>query len=277
MKKSSYLVAGFAVVVLIGAAGYLWRQQQAPGPAPSALPPIAAWSPPASVPTASAASEPAIKHSIEARADNQQLAAPLDAEGALTELFGRKTVLSVFQTQDFARRFVATIDNLGRTHASVAMWPVNPTAGRLVVEKKNGAEVIGADNGLRYTAFVLLVEAVDLRKAVATYGRLYPQLQQAYEDLGFPKRYFNDRLVEVIDLLLATPDLDQPLKVRLPQINGPLQPERPWVLYEFDEPALQSLAAGQKILLRLGPVNERRLKGKLIEIRRLVTAVTLPR
>jgi hypothetical protein len=198
-------------------------------------------------------------------------------EAALAELFGRKTVLSMFQTQDFARRFVATVDNLGRSHAPVAVWPVNPTAGRLVVEKKDGGDVIGSDNGLRYTPFVLLVETVDLRKAVAVYARLYPLLQKAYEDIGFPKRYFNDRLVEVIDLLLATPDISEPLKVRLPQINGPVQPERPWVLYEFEDSALQSLSAGQKILLRMGPVNERRMKGKLAEIRQLVTAGSLPR
>jgi len=226
---------------------------------------------------ASTASEPVIKHPIEAPADISQPTVPLDAETALTDLFGRKTVLSMFQTQDFARRFVATVDNLGRTHAPVAVWPVNPTPGPLVVERKDGAEVIGADNGLRYTAFVLLVESVDMRKAAATYARLYPQLQKAYEDLGFPRRYFNDRLVDVIDLLLSTPDLDQPPQVRLPQINGPLRPERPWVLYEFEEPSLRSLAAGQKILLRMGPVNERRMKGKLLEIRRLVTAGTLPR
>jgi hypothetical protein len=169
------------------------------------------------------------------------------------------------------------VDNLGRSHAPVAVWPVNPTAGRLVVEKKDGGDVIGSDNGLRYTPFVLLVETVDLRKAVAVYARLYPLLQKAYEDIGFPKRYFNDRLVEVIDLLLATPDISEPLKVRLPQINGPVQPERPWVLYEFEDSALQSLSAGQKILLRMGPVNERRMKGKLAEIRELVTAGSLPR
>lgn len=277
MKQSSYLVAGVAVVVLIGAAGFLWRQQQAPAPTPAALPLVATVAPPVPAPTASPASEPAIKHPIDTPADTPQSAAPLDVEGALTDLFGRKTVLSMFQTQDFARRLVATVDNLGRSHAPLAVRPVNPIPGRLVVEKKDGAEVIGADNGLRYTAFVLLVETVDLRRAVATYTRLYPQLQQAYEDLGFPKRYFNDRLVEVIDLLLATPDLNQSPKIHLPQINGPLQPARPWVMYEFDEPALQTLTAGQRVLLRMGTINERRMKGKLMEIRRLVTAGTLPR
>jgi hypothetical protein len=56
-----------------------------------------------------------------------------------------------------------------------------------------------------------------------------------------------------------------------------VRPERPWVLYEFDDPALQALSAGQKMLLRMGPVNERRMKTKLAEIRRLVTADAPPR
>jgi len=275
LNKSSVLVAGI-VLLAIGTAGYLWRQQHLA--APEALPaPAVAAAPTVVPPAASSASEPGIQYPIDAPVDNPQAATPLDVETALADLFGRKTVLSMFQTQDFARRFVATVDNLGRSHAPVAVWPVNPTAGRLVVEKKDSGEVIGADNGLRYTPFVLLVEAVDLPKAVATYARLYPLFQQAYEDIGFPKRYFNDRLVAVIDQLLATPDVNEPLKIRLPQINGPLQPERPWVLYEFEDPALQSLSAGQKILLRMGPVNERRMKVKLMELRRLVTVSSMPR
>ena len=81
----------------------------------------------------------------------------------------------------------------------------------------------------------------------------------------------------MIDLLLATPEPSGPLRVRLPEIKGPLQPERPWVLYEFDDTALQALSSGQKTLLRMGPVNQRRLKAKLIELRRLVTAGAVPR
>ena len=74
----------------------------------------------------------------------------------------------------------------------------------------------------------------------------------------------------MIDLLLATPDLDALPRVHLPTVNGPIQPQRPWVTYQFDDPALESLPAGQKILLRMGPVNERRMKAKLAEIRALL-------
>ena len=207
----------------------------------------------------------------------QEAAAPstkaFDLQTALEDLFGLKTVQSMFRLDDFPRRLAATIDNLGRSHASATLWPVNPASGRFTVEERDGATFIGADNGLRYTPYVLLLETVDLRQAVGIYARIYPSLQQAYEDLGYPRGYLNDRLVEVIDQLLATPEIDAPIEVRLPPIEGPVRPERPWVLYEFVDPNLQSLASGQKALLRMGSVNERRIKARLAEIRRLVTAV----
>ena len=65
-----------------------------------------------------------------------------------------------------------------------------------------------------------------------------------------------DRVVEVIDHLLVTPEIEEPLRL--------IQPR---VLYEFADPKLQKLSGGQKILLRMGPANLRKLKAKLREIR----------
>ena len=80
---------------------------------------------------------------------------------------------------------------------------------------------------------------------------------------GFPGKYFNDRLMEAIDDLLATPELDAPAKLL-----------RPRVLYEFADPDLETRSAGQKILLRMGPENAARLKAKLWEIRRELLAAS---
>jgi hypothetical protein len=279
MKTMTYGFAAMVALALAGAGAWWWWQGRVAPPAaiaPAAPEPAAAASAPAlTAPVDAGAS--AVRHPIDVPAAAAPQAAPLDLEAALAALFGRKAVLSMFQLQDFPRRFVATVDNLGRTHAPASVWPINPAGGRFIVERQGDAEVISADNGLRYTPDVLLLEAVDLRQAVALYARLYPQLQQAYEDIGYPNRYFNDRLVDVIDQLLATPEVSGPLKVHLPEIKGPVRPERPWVLYEFDDPALQALSSGQKTLLRMGPVNQRRIKAKLAEIRRLVTAGSVPR
>jgi hypothetical protein len=137
--------------------------------------------------------------------------------------------------------------------------------------------VIGTGNAARYEPFVRLIEEVDLRRLAAAYVQLYPSLQRAYEELGYPKRYFNDRLVDVIDLLLATPEPASAAKVHLPTLNGPVQPQRPWVLYEFDDPQLEALTAGQKILVRMGLRNERRVKARLAELRGLIAATATRR
>lgn len=282
MTKNPIIIAAVAIGAIV-AAVLFWRYWQGatPQPAPAqtqAPSPVAALpaSPPASQP-ASAPAGPA--HPIEAvaLAASAPGAGPLNVEDALIDLLGRKEVLSTLQVDDFPRRFAATVDNLGRSSATSRLWPVNPTPGRFTVGARGDVKTISPDNGQRYTPFVLLVESIDMQRAVATYVRLYPLIQRAYEDIGFPGHYFNDRLVEVIDVLLATPEIETPLKVVLPTISGPVLPERPWVLYEFEAPELRSLTAGQKILLRMGPVNERRLKARLAEIRSLVTKAPVAR
>lgn len=272
-------LAGGALLSCAALAGALWWWlRQAEEAAPAAPTPVAqapAAPEPAPQPAA-AASTPAIQYPIEVPAE-AAAATPPTIESALVDLFGRKVVLSTFQLGDFPRRLVATVDNLGRSTAPSQLWPVNPTSGRFAVDEGVQGDTVSADNGLRYTPFVLLVETVDMSRVVAVYKQFYPLFQRAYQDLGFPNAYFNDRLVEVIDELLATPEIEGPIRVVLPQIKGPLRPERPWVLYEFEDPALQALSSGQKILLRMGPVNQRRMKAKLAEIRRLVSASPAPR
>jgi hypothetical protein len=266
--RSAYAIGGVAALAVLVAAFYLWRRDIASVPA-AVTPPSIELAPPTS---AASMPEPQVHYPIDTKTAATPSAKAFDLQTALEDLFGLKTVESMFRLDDFPRRLAATIDNLGRSHASATLWPINPASGRFTVEERDGATFIGADNGLRYTPYVLLLETVDLRQAVSIYARIYPTLQHAYEDLGYPKGYLNDRLVQVIDLLLATPEIDAPIQVRLPSIEGPLRPQRPWLLYEFVDPNLQSLASGQKALLRTGSVNERRIKARLAEIRRLVTA-----
>jgi hypothetical protein len=43
-------------------------------------------------------------------------------------------------------------------------------------------------------------------------------------------------------------------------------------MYQFADPALEGLPAGQKILIRMGPENASIIKAKLAELRAIVTA-----
>lgn len=192
----------------------------------------------------------------------------------LSSLLNRRQLLAYVQLDGFLRRAVATVDNLPRAQAPSAAWPFNPTPQRFITRadtpgSANGS-TIAPSNSQRYAPWVAMVESVDSARAVALYRRLYPLFQQTYVELGFPNGYFNDRLVQVLDHLIATPVHSEPLRVTLVEVKGTTPSLRPWVRYEFVEPALQGLSSGQKMLLRMGPENHTRLIGKLKDIRQRV-------
>ena len=174
-------------------------------------------------------------------------------------MFGREAYARFFVPEGLVRRFVATIDNLPRKTAAVRLMPVKPVPGTFVVSGNEKGIEIGAGNALRYRPYVLAMEAVEAKRLVAAYVRLYPLFQTAYQELGYPNGYFNDRLVHAIDDLLAAPDIAAPRLVQ------------PKVLYEFADADLEQRSAGQKMMLRMGTGNAARVKDKLRAIRRELT------
>lgn len=267
------IAAGVVLAAAVAAGGwYAWSRYGSTPEKPASVPPAAASvaqpapevaptpEPPALVPAAA-------EHPVEAE----------DIASALTRMLGRDAVLKFLDTTDFPRRFVATLDSLGREHAPQSVWPVQPTPGRFVTAGEGDATTVAAENGLRYAPFVAFVGSVDAAQAVDLYQRMYPVLERAYRDLGFPDRPLNARVFEVIDLLLATPEPTQPPKVTLTEVKGPIAAPRPWTRYEYDDPSYQRLAAGQKMLLRMGPDNRKVLKAKLRQLRQeLLRVSTVP-
>jgi hypothetical protein len=256
------------VILVLGGIGgviYWWKTKQVPPPPPPA--PIAQPVKPVVPPPPPPDAAPAIAHPIERETQ------PLPSLGesdeyirkALIELLGKKGVLAFLNLDGVVRRFVATVDNLANEHAPLAMWPVNPTPGSFTTENRADATVIAARNEARYAAFIRFAEGADTRRLVALYRRLYPLFQQTYEELGYPGKYFNDRVVEVIDHLLDTPQVPQPIKVKLVELPGGKKSTRP--LYQYEDPALERRSAGQKIMLRMGPQHAAVLRAKLREIR----------
>jgi hypothetical protein len=247
------------VALLALAAGggyYLWRMRELP-----TLPP--APEPAATAPAPKVQAEPRIEHPIDSAPASPPLPALADSDpalgSALAGIFGKAPFEQFFVPETIVRHLVATIDNLPRKQVASRLIPVKPVPGPMRTTGQDATLAIAADNAARYSPYVQLVNLVDSKKLVAVYVQYYPLFQQSYAELGYPSRYFNDRVFEVIDHLLLTPD-----------IAGPIALTQPKVLYEFADPQLQELSAGQKILVRIGPENEARVKVKLREIRKLL-------
>ena len=260
MKK---VMAWAVALLLLGAAilaVYIWMQGPTYRPAFRQNLPV-----PADVPPPAAAKpEPAIKYPLPEQQEQTEKSDALPPLGssdslalaALGEVFGKSAARQFFQPQEVIRRIVATVDNLPRKVVSAQLMPTKPPADTLRIERKGNRLILSEDNFERYRPFVLLAEKMDAKTFMAVYMRFYPLFQQAYRDLGYPKGYFNDRLVEVIDHLLQAPEAE-----------GPIMLAQPHVFYKFADPELESLSAGHKLMLRIGGDNAARVRKKLREIR----------
>ena len=261
----------FVAIALIAAAlgGYFLLQRDAEPPpvtqaiAPPPPPPAAPLAPPPpAVAVAPPEPEPAIVHPLEPEPAAPALLEPEKADAALVTALSKflsRKLLALVIPDELIRRIVATVDNLPRQHLPASLVPIKRVPGAFVTSGSGETLAIAAGNSKRYTAYVELIAAVDSAKLVKLYREFYPLFQRAYVQMGYPKAYFNDRLVEAIDDLLAAPNLASGTRLTQPK-----------VLYEFADADLQSRSAGQKIMMRIGADNAAPIKAKLDEIRRLV-------
>lgn len=257
-------ITGAIVVVIVVALAAWWYFSHVPsvdftrhGPAPSA-------------PAAASTAPLPIDHPI---ADAQTNPAPAStaplpplmgsdsaAADALAAIPGARGLASLLITRGLIPHIVATVDALPRHTIGNSILPLTPPAGAFAVDNSSGTPTLGAADYARYDPYMQIVNAVDSRTLVTWYVHWYPLFQQAYRQLGYPQGYFNDRLLQAINDMLAAPNAQPPVQL-VAAANG---------RYAFADPTWESLSVGQKLMLRVGPDNERILKQKLRSIQTLL-------
>jgi hypothetical protein len=258
MNENFRWIAAAVVFVGLAVGAVIYRIRQ-PTPVPAAAPTTAT---PAK---AAIPAEPAIRHPLPATEAKEPLP-PLDQSdspvlNALAELMGNESVDRFVIPKELVPHIVVTIDNLPTEKVAERLRPLKSTPGQFEITGTEEAPVLDPSNFERYKPMVELIRSTDTQDLMAIYTRYYPLFQEAYESLGHPPQYFNDRVVEVIDHLLETPDL-----------KGPIALARPGVQYEYADPSLESRSAGQKLLMRMGSDNARIIKDKLRELRSAIAA-----
>lgn len=254
-------IAALAVLLALGsAAAWHWWPRIAPAPTPPppvVAPPAPEPEPPAQIANPMpAASDAAAAPALPALAQSDQ---PFHA--SLLQLNGAQSAAALLVPENLIRHLVATVDNLPRHRLSVEVRPLRATAGSFKATGDELHATLDEDNANRYQLAATLLRQIDMSAVAHLYQSYYALFQRAYEDLGYPHGYFNDRLVAVIDHLLATPEL-----------SGPVQLVRPKVFWEYADPELEARSAGQKFLLRIGNANATLVREKLRALRAQIAA-----
>jgi len=188
----------------------------------------------------------------------------------MSGLIGEAPVQQYMAHENVIPRLVATVDALSARQVPASIKAVEGPGGEFqATADDNPTSVIRNDAGdpipqyvldpvnyQRYTPYVDALEAISTEQLANAYSDYRPLFDEAFRQLGYPEGDFEQRLRAVIDELLATPDVTAPVRL--------LKPE---AFYLYADKDLESLTAGQKTLLRMGPENAARVKAKLIEIR----------
>lgn len=178
-----------------------------------------------------------------------------DGAVSLTRHEGINTWLGV---DELIRKTVAFTDNIA--NGTIAKEPATALAPRgqfSVDEVSEGVYVVNERSYDRFNNVTNILLSIDTKRAVEFYVLLRPLFQQAYGELGYPSGKFDEIILRAIGRLLETPRVTEPAKL-----------VRPVVMYEYQNPQLESLSPAQKQLLRMGPKNAESIKDKLRDIAR---------
>lgn len=250
------ILYGIALIVLLAGAtaAYLYYQKEQPKVESEVTQQVI---PPPIVP---ATPEPEPRQVLEAPTEAIELPQLESSDhfmtNALSNLLGNKTLMNIFINDQLIRNIVVTIDNLPRQQVSTKVMPIKKAPGKFITAESGGVVTISPSNSERYAPYMRFAEEVDPKKLVNLYVQLYPLFQKTYEELGYPDQYFNDRLLVVLDNLLAAPEITEPVQLVKPKF-----------FYQYADQDLESRSVGQKIMMRIGNDNATVIKAQLKKIK----------
>lgn len=174
----------------------------------------------------------------------------LSVKTQLSQYFAKQTLKLVVQ-DDMIRRFVVYVDNIGKGKIAKKHSPIiEPQNSFTVVE--GDILTIAPQSYERYTPFVELFTSMTPQQAVNFYKEYKPLFDEAYEEIGYQERDFDEAVFDAIDMVLTTPIVTG---------NVPLLSES--VVYKYAYSEWEQLPEAQKQLLRMGAKNVRKVKSAL--------------
>jgi len=174
----------------------------------------------------------------------------------LTATLDEELVRDWLVTDRIVERTVVFVNSLDGAAIPQRLRPLRHIPGMPAVADVNESPSWSPANAARYDALVTALRDSDPDHLLMLYNHYYPLFQQAYAELGDPDAYFNDRVVDIIDHLLETPEVSPDFSI-----------ERWEAHLRFADPELEEESWGRKTLMRMGPDNAALVKEWLQELR----------
>ena len=172
--------------------------------------------------------------------------------GSLTQMSAAEAWLA---TDHLAEQFTAIVQGVAEGKAPSRMLDRFRPSTPFAVAQRGGQTVIDPRSFTRFDGIADTVTSLDPAASVRAYRTLAPRLNEAYAQLGITDSTLDAALEHAIIRLVKTPVPDGDIAV-VPRGGA----------YAFADADLESLSPAQKLLLRTGPANAKRIQARLREI-----------
>jgi hypothetical protein len=164
---------------------------------------------------------------------------------------------------DLISNFVVFVDNAAKGDVVTSFSPVKEPMSKfkaIPVANSNEAVpeyILDPESYRRYDNYVNLISSLTGKQSKALYDKVHPLIEEAYQQLGYSNDDFDDKLADTKDILLDTPI-----------VEGEVDLVAPSAMFKFADPELENLLPIQKLLLRMGPDNQRKVQAALARFRK---------
>ncbi|MDP1932560.1 MAG: DUF3014 domain-containing protein [Gammaproteobacteria bacterium] len=165
------------------------------------------------------------------------------------------TLMNIVASEELIRKFVVFVDNVAGGNLPQLEYPVDRLPQAMAIrELDQNLFEMQTVSYQRYNPVVDALVAVNPDQAIAIYRILRPLFQEAYAEIGYPNRNFDDTVVRAINEVTSARTAE-----------GPFQLIRPKEMYVYANSDIESMSPVEKQLLRMGPQNAEKLKAALAQ------------
>lgn len=165
------------------------------------------------------------------------------------------TLTNIVASEELVRKFVVFVDNVAEGNLPQMEYPVNRLPQAMAVrELDENLFEMQTVSYQRFTPVIDALAAVDPDQAMAIYRMIRPLFQEAYAELGYPNRSFDETVLRAINEVTNARTAE-----------GPFQLIKPKVMYIYANAEIESMSPVEKQLLRMGPQNAEKLKAVLAQ------------
>jgi hypothetical protein len=165
------------------------------------------------------------------------------------------------RANNIIRRITAAVDSIAEGQSPRASLKFLAPQKDFSVQKKGEKLYINPKSYTRYNLAVDVFESLSAEGIVRVFKEFKPLFQEAYRELGYRDRDFQDTLIRAIKELLRAPVVKSDILLE----EGGEKAVSSVAATMADE-KLEDLSDAQKHLLRMGPKNTAKIQGKLREI-----------